>query len=128
MDSTKVAQFKGIPGCKKCGGTGYKDSKKEGGKKKACTSCMEASGTCPKCNGTGKKLKDGTPCKCKEKLAMKAEKAKSKEGEKKDEKKDEKKKNDKKKDEKKDDKKKDEKKDDKKKDEKKDDKKKEEKK
>ncbi len=61
--------FKPIAGCKKCGGTGYKNSKKEGKERKICKLCAEASGYCKKCNGTGiKPAKEGKqpkPCKCK---------------------------------------------------------------
>jgi hypothetical protein len=89
------SEFKGIPGCKKCGGSGFKVKKQNKTKditvnsepvkstqssvvkQKPCSSCMKGSGTCPKCNGTGKKLKSGKECKCKAKLAKKADKAKN---------------------------------------------------
>lgn len=51
-----------MQGCSKCGGTGYKISKKKDGKKKPCKECMKSTGCCPKCNGTGYK-KEGKPCK-----------------------------------------------------------------
>ena len=55
-------QFKGVAGCPKCNGNGFKV---KGNKQKPCKQCMVATGHCPKCNGTGTKVKDGKPCKCK---------------------------------------------------------------
>jgi hypothetical protein len=57
--------FKGVTGCLKCNGTGYKVSKKEGGKNKPCKLCVQASGLCPKCNNTGVKIGTTKTCKCK---------------------------------------------------------------
>lgn len=65
--TTSTLSFKGIAGCKKCGGSGFKLSKKKNDKQKPCKLCMESLGYCPKCNNTGLKIKDGKPCKCKEK-------------------------------------------------------------
>jgi len=67
--------FKGIPGCQKCNGTGFKISNKKPGKQKLCSSCIKGTGVCPKCNNSGFKI--GNPnkvCKCKEKASKKAEK------------------------------------------------------
>jgi hypothetical protein len=68
--------FKGIPGCVKCNGTGFKASKNKDGKQKPCKLCVQASGSCPKCNGTGLKLKSGKPCKCKQEKVKKDKKDK----------------------------------------------------
>merc|ERR1711957_831633 len=57
--------WRGIPGCHKCGGSGYKCSKKKSYKQKPCKECMKRQGFCPKCNGTGFKIgKKGKTCKC----------------------------------------------------------------
>lgn len=56
--------FKGIPGCHKCYGTGYKKSKKKFSKMKPCKLCMIALGKCPKCNNTGFKIGKNKRCKC----------------------------------------------------------------
>jgi len=69
-----VNAFKGIPGCLKCNGTGFKVSKKKDGKQKPCKLCVQSSGFCPKCNNTGLKIKNGKPCKCKEKKDKKKDK------------------------------------------------------
>jgi len=53
-------------GCSKCGGSGFKISKKKDGKQKPCKVCVKSTGFCPKCNGTGYKIgKPGKKCKCK---------------------------------------------------------------
>jgi hypothetical protein len=58
--------FQGVPGCHKCGGTGYKSSKKKSHKSKPCKVCMKALGHCSKCNNTGFKIKNPSKaCKCK---------------------------------------------------------------
>lgn len=56
--------FKGVPGCTKCNGSGFKTSKKHG-KTKPCKICIKSTGFCPKCNGTGFKIKNKKECKCK---------------------------------------------------------------
>ena len=57
--------FSGIPGCHKCGGSGYKFSKKKN-KSKPCKKCMIAKNYCAYCNNTGLKIKNGVSktCKC----------------------------------------------------------------
>jgi len=60
------SQWKGIAGCYKCAGTGWKISKKKNNKSKPCKECMKKLGYCPKCAGTGFKIgKPGKVCKCK---------------------------------------------------------------
>jgi hypothetical protein len=55
----------GIPGCTKCGGSGYK--KKDDKEGKPCKLCVKATGVCPLCNNTGVRSdKAGKPCKCKD--------------------------------------------------------------
>jgi len=61
-------QFAGIIGCHKCGGTGWKYSKKKHHKSKPCKKCMLAKGYCANCGNSGFKYKNGKPCKCKFKL------------------------------------------------------------
>jgi hypothetical protein len=61
----QTMQFRGFAGCYKCGGTGYKFSKKKSSKRKPCKDCIKRSGCCPKCNNTGYKIgKPGKVCKC----------------------------------------------------------------
>jgi hypothetical protein len=62
---TTNMNFKGVPGCPKCNGAGFKTSKKKQGKTKPCKICMKSTGFCPKCNGTGFKIKNKKECKCK---------------------------------------------------------------
>ncbi len=64
IDPTKMI-VKGVPECTKCGGSGFKTSKKTVEKQKPCKLCAKVMGICPKCNNTGMKLKNGKPCKCK---------------------------------------------------------------
>ena len=60
-----TGNWRGVSGCYKCGGSGWKISKKKYGKRKPCKECMKRHGYCPKCNGTGYKIgKKGKICKC----------------------------------------------------------------
>jgi len=63
--SSPISNFSGVPGCTKCGGSGFLMSSKKG-KSKACKDCINITGNCPKCNNTGFVLgKNNKRCKCK---------------------------------------------------------------
>ncbi len=49
--------------CINCGGRGFIDSRNHQ-RGKYCYDCIRATGTCPVCNNTGYKLKNGKRCKC----------------------------------------------------------------
>jgi hypothetical protein len=55
--------FAGIPGCKECGGNGWRRSKLTGAKK-PCTHCVSITGNCPLCGNTGRRLDKDKKCKC----------------------------------------------------------------
>lgn len=58
-----VVPFQGVPGCKECGGDGWRRSKLTGGKK-PCRHCVEATGNCPLCENTGMRIDKNKKCKC----------------------------------------------------------------
>jgi hypothetical protein len=65
--NTQGKKLTGVPGCTKCGGTGYKAKKEKEGKIKPCKVCVRATGMCLLCNNTGMRVdKAGKKCKCRE--------------------------------------------------------------
>ena len=58
-----VSTWAGIPGCKECGGDGWRRSKLTGGKK-PCSHCVKVTGNCPLCGNTGRRLDKDKRCKC----------------------------------------------------------------
>lgn len=55
--------FVGVPGCKECGGDGWRRSKLTGAKK-PCRHCISITGNCPLCGNTGRRLDKDKKCKC----------------------------------------------------------------
>jgi hypothetical protein len=59
----EISTWAGIPGCKECGGDGWRRSKLTGGKK-PCSHCVTITGNCPLCGNTGRRLDKNKRCKC----------------------------------------------------------------
>jgi hypothetical protein len=58
-----LKNFVGVPGCKDCGGEGWRISKLTG-KKKPCKHCVQVTGNCPLCGNTGIRFEENIKCKC----------------------------------------------------------------
>jgi hypothetical protein len=58
-----VADFRGVPGCKRCSGNGYRRSRKHS-HLKACRTCVKATGHCGVCSNTGIRIDDAKKCNC----------------------------------------------------------------
>jgi hypothetical protein len=61
--TSPVMNFVGVPGCKECGGDGWRRSKLTGAKK-PCKHCVSITGNCPLCGNTGRRLDKDKKCKC----------------------------------------------------------------
>ncbi len=62
-ESYNLQGFVGVPGCKECGGEGWRLSKLTG-RKKPCKHCVSITGNCPLCGNTGRILDNNNKCKC----------------------------------------------------------------
>jgi len=64
-DEAKIgySPFVGLPGCKDCGGEGWRLSKLTG-KRKPCDHCVRITGNCPLCGNTGRRLDKDKKCNC----------------------------------------------------------------